>query len=81
MLNPYLANGLAHLSHLGESTLINKGFMCDFIIVLIFRSNSSKQTKLPQIERRVLRRHIWGYSGCLGPTKGTPGLNELNTQF
>ena len=27
--------------------------------------------------RRVLRRHIWGYSVCLCPTKGTPGLNEL----
>ena len=29
--------------------------------------------------RRVLRRHIWGYSVCLCPTKGTPGFNELNT--
>ena len=28
--------------------------------------------------RRVLRRHIWGYSVCLCPIKGTPGLNELN---
>ena len=27
--------------------------------------------------RRVLRRHIWGYSVCLCPIKGTPGLNEL----
>ena len=26
--------------------------------------------------RRVLRRHIWGYTVCLCPTKGTPGLNE-----
>ena len=28
--------------------------------------------------RRVLRRHIWGYSVCLCPIKGTPGLNELS---
>ena len=28
--------------------------------------------------RRVLRRHTWGYSVCLCPIKGTPGLNELN---
>ena len=28
--------------------------------------------------RRVLRRHIMGYTVCLCPTKGTPGLNELN---
>ena len=27
--------------------------------------------------RRVLRRHIWGYSVCLCPIKGTPGLNKL----
>ena len=25
----------------------------------------------------VLRRHIWGYTVCLCPTKGTPVLNEL----
>ena len=29
---------------------------------------------------RVLRRHIWGYSVCLCPIKGTPGLNELKLQ-
>ena len=29
--------------------------------------------------RRVLRRHIWGYSVCLCPIKGTPGLNELTS--
>ena len=28
--------------------------------------------------RRVLRRHIWGYSVCLCPIKGALGLNELN---
>ena len=27
--------------------------------------------------RRILRRHIWGYSVCLCPIKGTPGLKEL----
>ena len=27
--------------------------------------------------RHVLQRHIWGYSVCLCPIKGTPGLNEL----
>ena len=36
------------------------------------------QTEQPQMGRRVLRHHIWGYSVCLCPTKGTPGLNELN---
>ena len=30
--------------------------------------------------RRVLRRHIWGYSVCLCPIKGTPGLKELTRQ-
>ena len=31
--------------------------------------------------RRLLRRHIWGYSVCLCPIKGTPGLNELKRPF
>ena len=35
------------------------------------------QTEYPQMGRRVLRRPIWGYSVCLCPIKGTPGLNEL----
>ena len=26
---------------------------------------------------RILRHHIWGYSDCLCPIKGMPGLNEL----
>ena len=29
--------------------------------------------------RRILRRHIWGYSVCLCPIKGTPGFNELKS--
>ena len=29
--------------------------------------------------RRVLGRHIWGYSVCLCPIKGTPGLYELKS--
>ena len=29
--------------------------------------------------RRVLRRHIWGYSICICPIKGTPVLNELKS--
>ena len=32
MVNPYLTNGIAHLSHLGESTLIVRGFRCNFKI-------------------------------------------------
>ena len=35
------------------------------------------QTEKPQMGGRVLRRPIWGYSVCLRPIKGTPGLNEL----
>ena len=31
--------------------------------------------------RRVLRLHIWGYTVCLCPIKGTPGLNELTLVF
>ena len=31
--------------------------------------------------RRVLRRHIWGYTVCLCPTKGTRGLYELTFQL
>ena len=31
--------------------------------------------------RRVLRRHIWGYTVCLCPIKRTPGLNELKSTF
>ena len=29
-------HGIAHLSHLGESTFINRGFRCDFRILLNF---------------------------------------------
>ena len=32
------------------------------------------------MRRRVLRRHIWGYSVCLCPIKETPGLNELSSK-
>ena len=39
------------------------------------------QTEKPQMGRRVLRRHIWGYAVCLCPTKGKPGLNALNFVF
>ena len=31
--------------------------------------------------RRVLLRHIWGYSVCLCSIKGTPGLNELSNHL
>ena len=31
--------------------------------------------------RRDLRRHIWVYSVCICPIKGTPGLNELSRQI
>ena len=33
MVNPYLTNGFSHHNHLGESTLINRGFGCDFKIL------------------------------------------------
>ena len=51
-----------------------------FIFYLIFR-NFSKQTENPQMGRRILRRHIWGFAVCLCPTKRMPGLNELNFAF
>ena len=31
--------------------------------------------------RRILRRLIWGYSVCLCPIKGTPGLNEFSVKY
>ena len=81
-INPYLTNGLSHHYHLGEATFVlgaQLGVILNFY--LIFRCNFSTQTKSPQMGRRVLRRHIWDYSVCLCPIKGTPGLNELRWQM
>ena len=30
MFNPYMTNGLSHYYHLGESTLIFRGYRCDY---------------------------------------------------
>ena len=35
-LNPLMMNGFIHHYHLGESTLIFRGFMCDFSILFYF---------------------------------------------
>ena len=44
-----------------------------------FDENISKQTEWSQMGRRVMRRHIWSYSVCLYPIKGTTGLYELRS--
>ena len=54
-------------SFLGASVVV---FDCN----LVFRRNFSMQTEYPQMGRRVLRRHIWGYAVCICPTKRTPGF-------
>ena len=57
---------------LGESTFIFRGVRNDFFI-----SFFDEIPPWPQMGRRILRRHIWGYVVCLCPIKGTPGLKEL----
>ena len=75
--NPYLTNEFSLQYHLGESTFLG----ASGVILKLYsnlRWNFSKQTEKPQMGRHVLLRRIWGYAVCLCPTKGTPGLNELN---
>ena len=43
--------------------------------VIVFNENFL--IKQLQMGRHILRHHIWGYSVCLCPIKGTLGLNEL----
>ena len=63
-------------SFLGASGVILK-FIQFFDENSLSKQNSSRWDAAEQMGRRVLRRHTWGYSVCLCPIKGTPGLNEL----
>ena len=64
---PIIIVWVSPLQFLGALSVIFKFYS-------IFRWKFSKQTEYPQMGRRVLRRHIWGYSVCLCPIKGMPGL-------
>ena len=80
-INPYMTNGFSHHYHLEESTFIFRGVRSDFYFFISFFDEISlckQNSPRWDMGRRVLRRHIWGYSVCLCPTKGTPGLNELS---
>ena len=72
LLSPLLTNGLPHPYHLYESILIFRGTGCKFSF---FGEQNS-----PSRESH-LRRHIWDYSGCQCPIKGTPGLYGLMQRF
>ena len=52
-----------------------------FYFIKLFQLNFSKQTEKPQMGRRVLQRHIWGYSVSLCHMKRTPGLYELSNDL
>ena len=54
--------------HLDESTVIVRGIGSDFEFNPLNKQNET------QMERRVLRCHIWGYTVCPSPIKRTPGL-------
>ena len=62
-----MKNGFSHHYHLGESTVIIRDIRGDFEFLFLFSMKFLNPNR------------IWGYSVCLCPIKGTPGLNELNT--
>ena len=66
--NPYMNNGLSYLYNLDESTVCFKGHQEKLFIFISFSVN--KYADKPQMGRRVLRRHSWGYDVCLYPIKG-----------
>ena len=66
MDSPIVINWVSPLSFLGVLGVI-------FFFITFF-----DEISLCKQDSRVLRRHIWGYTVCLCPTKGTPGLSELN---
>ena len=76
-LNPYMTNGFSHYYHLGESTLIFRGFGCNFESLFHFSMKFLYASRIAADGTPRLRCHIWGYSVCLCLIKGTPGLNEL----
>ena len=78
LFNPYLTNGFSHHYQMGESTFILGASRVIFKFNPIFRMKILYANRIAQMGRHVLRRHIWGYSVCLCPIKGTPGLNELS---
>ena len=80
-INPYLTNGFSHHYQLGESTFIFRGdrsnfyFLSQFSIKFLFANRIA-----PDGTPRSGASHLgiyWGYTVCLCPIKGTPGLNEL----
>ena len=84
VLNPHLTNGLSHPYQLDESTFIFRGIRSIFSFLFHFSMNiisanriASDETPLYVASRRVLRRHIWGYSVCLCPVKRTPDFYGL----
>ena len=57
--NSLVTNGISHPCQLDESTSIFRGVRSNYSFLSHFRC---KLTQKPQMGRRVLRRHIWGYS-------------------
>ena len=74
-------NGFSHHYLLGESTSVLRGIRCDLILfsfsMKILCANRIAPDGTPHSAASRTRRHIWGYSVCLCPIKGTQGLNEL----
>ena len=69
-------NGFSHHYQLDESTVIFRGVRSDIYFLSHFSMKFLQANRIAQIGRGILRRHIWGYSVCLCPIKGTLGLNE-----
>ena len=77
-----MTNGPLHPYHLDESTLICRDIRSDFFHIFFFHfsmkfmiADRIAQDVTPRSEashlRLFLRRHIWGYSVCLCPIKGS----------
>ena len=86
-INPLMTNGFTHRYNLDESTFILGAsgviliFLNPFFDEITLSKQNSQRCDAAELGSRVLRRHIWGYTVCLCPTKWTPGLYELIERF
>ena len=79
MDSPIIILGVRPLSFSGASGVIALAPKPVLFVVSLSKGyGAPKQTEQPQMGRLVLRRHIWGYTICLCPTKRMPGVYELN---
>ena len=62
-------NGFSHHYQLDESTFIFRGVRSDFYFLSDFSMKFQCANRIATDGTPIMRRHIWGYTVCLCPTK------------